>query len=267
MQENNCFDFNEITAALSYFRSLRFDLFWEKSQAEPVHSGKAKLLTDWSGGCEPEKLVSYLNPVFIREQILKTNLVFKNRSDCYTKILIEPLNTDDFKKLPLEINYSFSHGWFGKILIASTSVGICFVGFADEDDEEAMKDLKRRFPFGILQNRPDTYQECVIRFLENPNQNVETINLHLKGTPFQFAIWKELLQIPFGGLVSYGALTNDIKNARAAGTAVGDNPVAFLIPCHRVVRGNGEFGPYFWGADRKAVLICWEAFMAKKLRD
>ena len=87
------------------------------------------------------------------------------------------------------------------------------------------------------------------------------IKLHLKGTNFQFKVWETLLKIPMGQLASYGKIAQEIEapNAsRAVGTAIGKNPVAFLIPCHRVIQGSGNLGGYMWGTTRKTALIGWE---------
>ena len=88
------------------------------------------------------------------------------------------------------------------------------------------------------------------------------IKLHLKGTAFQIKVWETLLKIPVGQLSTYGNIAAQIehpKAARAVGSAVGDNPVAFLIPCHRVIQSTGHFGQYHWGSTRKVAMIGWEA--------
>jgi AraC family transcriptional regulator, regulatory protein of adaptative response / methylated-DNA-[protein]-cysteine methyltransferase len=85
--------------------------------------------------------------------------------------------------------------------------------------------------------------------------------LHLKGTHFQLKVWETLLTIPFGQLSTYGNIASKINNpkaSRAVGSAIGDNPVAFLIPCHRVIQSTGVFGQYMWGAKRKTAMISWE---------
>ena len=260
MQESENFDFSEVSNALTYFRNLRFDLFSQQSLSDPIHIHNAKLLSGWSGSQEPARLTGYLHPDFIRRQIIKTEPGIQGKN-LNSNVTVERLNPDDYIQDALVINYSFSAGRFGKMLLASTSVGICFIGFADAEEDKAMEDLIRRFPFASVKNYQDEHQLNAINYFKDPLNDTSQIKLHLKGTPFQFAIWNKLLQIPLGGLVSYGSLTEDVKSARATGTAVGDNPVAYLVPCHRVVRANGEFGPYFWGADRKAVLISWEAYM------
>ena len=85
--------------------------------------------------------------------------------------------------------------------------------------------------------------------------------MHLKGTDFQLKVWETLLKIPIGQLTTYGTIAGKIKNpnaSRAVGTAIGNNPVAFLIPCHRVIQSSGAFGDYMWGHTRKTAIIGWE---------
>jgi AraC family transcriptional regulator of adaptative response/methylated-DNA-[protein]-cysteine methyltransferase len=88
------------------------------------------------------------------------------------------------------------------------------------------------------------------------------IKLHLKGTPFQIKVWETLLKVPMGDLSTYATIASAINNPkanRAVGSAIGNNPVAFLIPCHRVIKSTGEFGQYHWGSSRKTAIIGWEA--------
>jgi len=104
-------------------------------------------------------------------------------------------------------------------------------------------------------------QEALFIFKKDWSQ-LGKIKLHLKGTSFQLKVWQALLAIPTGGLSTYASVAGVIGQptaSRAVGSAVGDNPVAFLIPCHRVIKSTGEFGQYHWGADRKSAIIGWEA--------
>src|SRR6185437_1351105 len=93
-------------------------------------------------------------------------------------------------------------------------------------------------------------------------QDMQKIKLHLKGTAFQLKVWEALLKIPAGKLSTYASIANTIKHpkaARAVGSAVGDNPIAYLIPCHRVIRSTGIIGDYHWGSTRKTAIIGWES--------
>lgn len=162
----------------------------------------------------------------------------------------------------LSINYSFCDSPFGRILIASTSKGICYTAFADEDDETAFKLLHNHFPNAAYHAHQDALQQSALCIFNADWSRPDELKLHLKGTPFQLRVWETLLKIPMGGLTTYGriaAAMGHAKASRAVGSAVGDNPVAFLIPCHRVIRSTGETGKYHWGASRKQAMIGWEA--------
>lgn len=91
---------------------------------------------------------------------------------------------------------------------------------------------------------------------------MKDLRLHVKATPFQLKVWEALLKIPCGQVSTYGQIADSIqhpKASRAVGTAVGDNPVAYLIPCHRVIRSTGILGGYHWGKERKTAMLGWEA--------
>ena len=160
----------------------------------------------------------------------------------------------------LSINYSFAQSPFGMVLIASTGKGLCHVAFM-EDDEKALYQLKNRFPNADYSQRVDQSQINALMIFANDWSNMPEIKLHLKGTDFQLKVWDALLKVPPGQMTSYGRIAKTIKNpkaSRAVGTAVGNNPIAFLIPCHRVIQANGELGNYLWGHDRKSAIIGWE---------
>jgi AraC family transcriptional regulator, regulatory protein of adaptative response / methylated-DNA-[protein]-cysteine methyltransferase len=108
----------------------------------------------------------------------------------------------------------------------------------------------------------DTVQQNALFIFTQDWKNLSEIKLHLKGTAFQLKVWEALLKIPMGSVSAYASVAEIIKNAkasRAVGSAIGDNPVAFLIPCHRVIKSTGAFGQYHWGAARKTAMIGWEA--------
>ena len=113
----------------------------------------------------------------------------------------------------------------------------------------------------IRDRRTDEYQRKALAALSADEENVETVPLHLKGTEFQLRVWKELLNIPFGETTTYkdiAAALQTPKAFRAVGSAIGENPVSVLIPCHRVLRTDGALGGYHWGLERKVRLLEWE---------
>lgn len=148
----------------------------------------------------------------------------------------------------------------GEVLLASTCKGICYAGFTDNNSDIAILDLHRRFPHAKFGRSTDAYQQEALRWFNEPWEKDLPLHLHVRGTAFQWSVWEKLLRIPMGGLTTYAELGGGANMARAAGTAVGDNPVCFLIPCHRAVRSNGRFEDYFWGPARKKALLTMEAF-------
>lgn len=160
----------------------------------------------------------------------------------------------------LYINYSFEMCPFGKILIASTKKGICSVYMAN-DMQEAIESLNKKFPNAIIaEKKESTHLNLLSVFDKKPNTS-NPIQLHLKGTEFQIEVWKALLEIPFGKTSTYGNISKAIGNpnaCRAVGSAVGDNPIFYLIPCHRVILSTGAIGQYYWGTDVKISILQWE---------
>ncbi|HJT73623.1 MAG TPA: methylated-DNA--[protein]-cysteine S-methyltransferase, partial [Chitinophaga sp.] len=162
----------------------------------------------------------------------------------------------------LQINYSFAESPFGLIIVASTEKGICHMAFADEGRETAFANLKRVFPNAAYTQLVDSIQQNALFIFGQDWSKLGQIKLHLKGTQFQIKVWETLLKVPIGGLTTYADLAEKAGHAgasRAVGTAVGSNPVAFLIPCHRVIKATGEIGEYHWGSIRKNAIIGWEA--------
>ncbi len=162
----------------------------------------------------------------------------------------------------LLINYSYAKSPFGDVLIASTTKGICYMGFVDSNEDAVFNALQMRYPNAKYTLKSDLLQQNAIRFYSKDWSNLSQIKLHLKGSDFQLKVWEALLQIPLGCLTTYGNIAKNIqspKAARAVGSAIGSNPICFLIPCHRVIRSNGVSGGYMWGPARKSAIIGWEA--------
>ncbi|MCY7291462.1 MAG: methylated-DNA--[protein]-cysteine S-methyltransferase, partial [Ferruginibacter sp.] len=178
-------------------------------------------------------------------------------------INIEGMTPGEFKNggENLIINYSFAGSIFGNIMVASTQKGICHIAFV-EAEETAVKNLYASFPKANFTNSSEPIHHQVKNIFTGNEGDLNKLKLHLKGTPFQLKVWEELLKIPMGKLATYGNIAHTInkpKASRAVGSAIGHNPVAFLIPCHRVIQATGLFGQYMWGEKRKTAMIGWEA--------
>lgn len=230
------------------------------------------LFTEWAG-TSPKQFIAYLSLEYAKTVLKKKTKSFFDVAqekgltcsgtlhDLF--VTIEGMTPSDFRNggENLKINFSFSECRFGRSLIASTKKGICFLAFT-ENDETTIAELKGTFPNATYIFQKDDIQEKAISIFEKNETPSEDIRLHLKGTDFQIKVWNALLQIPLGSLSSYGDVADAIcspKAARAVGTAIGDNPIAFIIPCHRVIENTGNYGEYRWGRTRKSALIGWEA--------
>lgn len=175
---------------------------------------------------------------------------------------IERMTDCEFRNL--NIDYGFYNTSVGEILIASTVRGICCIEFADNRDE-ALQLLCKRFAKSSQQIHPAEFHNQALRFFNKDERlSSDEIVLHLYGTDFQMKVWRALLEIPFGKTSTYSDIAKAINNPRAlraVGTAIGRNPVAILVPCHRVLRSDGGIGGYYWGIEKKKILLEWEGDM------
>lgn len=231
-----------------------------------------RLFKDWAG-VSPKKFLQYISinhakqilketKVTLFETALETGLSGTGRlHDLF--IQIEGMTPGEYKNggSNLTINYSFAETPFGQILIASTPKGICHLGFLDQETDQ-LQELEQQFPNATYCQQVDlTQQNALFIFNQDWNQ-LDKIKLHLKGTPFQLKVWEALLKIPFGQLTTYHTIAQYMDKptaSRAVGNAIGRNPIAYLIPCHRIIRTTGFFGGYKWGVPRKTAMIGWEA--------
>ncbi|MES2131169.1 MAG: methylated-DNA--[protein]-cysteine S-methyltransferase [Bacteroidota bacterium] len=275
MKDSENINYNRIAEAIDYIKQNfkdqpNLDEVAQKVHLSPFHF--QRLFTDWAG-VSPKKFLQYIS-VEHAKQVLKekqatlfdaaneTGLSGTGRlHDLF--INIEGMTPGEFKNggESLTINYSYAETPFGNIIVASTAKGICYMAFED-DEQKALATLKQHFPNAIFKQITDTMQQNALYIFTQDWTKIPTIKLHLKGTDFQLKVWETLLKIPMGELSTYGKIAHDIKNpnaSRAVGTAIGSNPVAFLIPCHRVIQSTGTFGGYMWGPTRKTAIIGWEA--------
>lgn len=205
---------------------------------------------------KPSKNDQLLEKAVLKDRIKNTRLIQSN-----TNFILESWEPDDDHR---PVNYAFAATIFGEMLIASTDKGICYIGFTNQGREEALVDVRKRFPRNMLVEKPSSWQEDAVKRMNDPLLDIP-LYLHLRGTAFQLKIWKKLMQIPFGGLTTYAALGEGGENARATGAAVGANPVSFLLACHRVVRSDGSFEGYYWGNDVKRNLLKYEVQLLNSL--
>jgi AraC family transcriptional regulator, regulatory protein of adaptative response / methylated-DNA-[protein]-cysteine methyltransferase len=158
------------------------------------------------------------------------------------------------------VDYGIHESPFGDAFVATTSRGMCALSFiSPEDPERALRELRKRWPNAQLrENVAGTRNAARAAF----GNGASEISLFLKGTNFQIRVWEALMRVPAGHAVTYEAIAREIGQPsamRAVGAAVGQNPIAYLIPCHRVLRKSGVFGDYHWGPMRKKAILGWES--------
>jgi len=161
------------------------------------------------------------------------------------------------------IKYGFAESPFGKCLIAESPRGICRLEFV-ENEKPAVTELQTEWPAATLKRDEAAIARLAAKIFVRPDEAHArpALRAFVRGTPFQVRVWQALLKIQPGALTSYGRLADGIGKpaaSRAVGTAVGQNPLAYLIPCHRVIRETGVLGGYHWGLERKRAIIAWES--------
>lgn len=154
------------------------------------------------------------------------------------------------------LKYDFQRSAFGEVLIASTTKATAHIGLVNGSQKMAVLDLQRRFKSNLIRQETTPHQLDSLNHLNGTGGTKQTF--HLKGTPFQLKVWAQVVSIPQGNVVSYRTLAEDSRQTRAVGTANSQNPIFYLIPCHRVVRSTGHFDRYFWGETVKASLLARE---------
>jgi AraC family transcriptional regulator, regulatory protein of adaptative response / methylated-DNA-[protein]-cysteine methyltransferase len=231
-----------------------------------------RLFTEWAG-VSPKKFLQYISIEHAKQVLqnrqatlldaaFETGLSGTGRlHDLFVNI--EGMTPGEYKNAgaALTINYSFAETPFGPILVASTAKGICHIAFA-EDEAQALGVLQQAFANAQFRQMVDMVQQQALQVFARTDDSPHTIKLHVKGTGFQLKVWEALLKIPQGQLSTYGNIAQQIEQpgaSRAVGTAIGSNPVAFIIPCHRVIQSTGAIGGYMWGPLRKTAIIGWEA--------
>jgi AraC family transcriptional regulator of adaptative response/methylated-DNA-[protein]-cysteine methyltransferase len=274
MTEQQTINFNRIAEAINYIKTNfkeqpNLDEVAKKINLSPFHF--QRLFSEWAG-TSPKKFLQYTTVEYAKT-LLKENqaTLFDTAHETGLSgtgrlhdlfINIEGMTPAEYKNggKDLAINYSFAESPFGNIIVASTEKGICYMAFVD-DETIAFQTMLNHFPNAKFTQTIDLIQQNALYIFTHHWTKLNQIKLHLKGTDFQLKVWQTLLRIPMGQLTSYGTIANKIENSsasRAVGTAIGSNPVAFLIPCHRVIQSTGTFGGYMWGNTRKTAIIGWE---------
>ncbi|QQR54669.1 methylated-DNA--[protein]-cysteine S-methyltransferase [Candidatus Peregrinibacteria bacterium] len=271
-------DFNRIARAIDFLqKNFKNQPSLEKIAA---HVGLSsfhfqKSFTEWAG-VSPKKFIQFLSLDHAKKRLaaqdgtletaLKTGLSGTGRlHDLF--LHIEAMTPGEYKNggENLVLSYHFFETLFGQALVASTSKGLNYLAFG-EDKKAVLKEFKSHTPKATFIEKETHFQRAALTFFEKI-KTPQKLTLHLKGSPCQLKVWEALLKIPEGQISTYGKVAAQIQNpkaCRAVGSAVGNNPVSFLIPCHRVIQAGGQFGHYHWGPLRKAAMLGWEAAHCKR---
>ena len=271
-------NYNRIEQAIKYLeenfrRQPDLDEVAEKVHLSPFHF--QRIFTEWAG-ISPKRFLQFLTVDFLKERLeASKNLVEAAESaglssqsrvyDLFTTL--EAMTPQEYKMKGsgIRIEYGFHETLFGMSLIGVTERGICWLSFlqSDEDPKIELEKMKSHWHNSIFHEDKNLTAEF-IRQIFHPAQAAKKLHVFVKGTNFQVKVWDALLRIPQGNVVTYQNIAEQIESPRAmqaVGSAVGSNHIAFLIPCHRVIRKDGILGEYRWSSTRKKSIIGWE--MAK----
>lgn len=275
--ENN-YNYQRIEQAIRYLEGnfkLQPDLdeVAEKVHLSPFHF--QRMFTEWAG-ISPKRFLQYLTVDFLKEKLKESKNIIdaadaaglSSQSRVYDLFTtLEAVTPQEYKQsgAGIRIHYGFHETTFGLALIGVTERGICWLSFLLPDEEQRLELEKMKTHWHqsvFVEDKKMT--EHFVRQIFNPSQMDQPLHVFVKGTNFQIKVWEALLKIPMGSVATYQNIATKIQSPRsmqAVGSAVGSNHVAFLIPCHRVIRKDGILGEYRWSAPRKKSIIGWE--MAK----
>jgi AraC family transcriptional regulator, regulatory protein of adaptative response / methylated-DNA-[protein]-cysteine methyltransferase len=242
--------------------------------AEHVHLSPfhfQKIFTEWAG-ISPKRFLQFLTVDFLKAKLLETkNLVDAAESaglsaqsrvyDLFTTLEAVTPQEYKLKGSGIRIDYGFHSTPFGRCLIGVTDRGICWLSFLSEDQDQrsALEELKQYWHNSVFHEDTFLTQAFIEQIFSDPEK--KKLHLLVKGTNFQIKVWEALLRIPQGSVTTYQGIAEQIaspKAMQAVGSAVGSNHIAYLIPCHRVIRKDGILGEYRWHSCRKKSLIGWE---------
>jgi AraC family transcriptional regulator of adaptative response/methylated-DNA-[protein]-cysteine methyltransferase len=270
-------DYQQIELAIAYLESNFREQPSLDEIASVVHLSKyhfQRLFKRWAG-ISPTQFLQFLTIEYAKHQLVESRTVLQSSLDAGLSgpgrlhdmfVNHEAITPGQYRKQGkgLEINYGIHSTPFGQALIAMTSRGICALRFLDQKNSQLALDLlAKEWPKAHLKSdQINTASQMKKVFGSiNPDER-RPFHLYLKGTNFQIQVWRALLTLPTGYLVSYQQVAELIGRpsaTRAVASAIAQNPIGFLIPCHRVINKNGRYHNYRWGSTRKKAIIAWEA--------
>lgn len=233
-----------------------------------------RLFTRWAG-ISPKRFLQFQTLAHARQLLAERRSLLDATYDAGLSsggrlhdlfVTLTAMTPGEFKQggVGLTLQYGVHESPFGDYLLAVCERGICALRFlAESTSEELVAELRAEWPRAALVHEPEAtrlYAERI--FPERKPKTLQPLSLLVKGTNFQLKVWEALLRIPPGAVATYEDIAQAVESpraVRAVGSAVGDNPIALLIPCHRVIRKTGAFGQYRWGLPRKRAMLTWES--------
>lgn len=258
----------------NFLQQPELDAVAEKVHLSPFHF--QRIFTEWAG-ISPKRFLQFLTVDFLKEKLERSrNLVeaaeqagLSSQSRVYDLFTtLEAVTPQEYKQhgAGLRVEYGLHPTPFGICLIGVTERGVCWLSFlkTDEDPRHEIESLKHHWNNSIFHQDQELTSAFVDRIFNTQVNTGSKLHVLVKGTNFQLKVWEALLKIPMGDVTTYQEIAKNIHNPKAmqaVGSAVGSNHVAYLIPCHRVIRKDGVLGAYRWTSARKKSIIGWE--MAK----
>lgn len=272
-EDEKTINYNRIAKSIAYIIDHHGEHPSLEDIATHVHLSSfhfQRLFQEWAG-TTPKKFLQYISLSHAKKVLANNQSIFTTSESLGLSspsrlhdlfVNVEAMTPGEYRNggQSLTIHYSIQQSPFGKIVIGSTEKGICQINFID-NEKEALLTLEEQFPKAIYKYLEESIHKQVLHIFNLSDIQKTPINVHLKGTDFQLKVWEALLKIPLGQLHTYGNIAQVINQptaSRAVGTAIGANPLAYLIPCHRVIQASGIIGGYRWDPIRKTAIIGWE---------
>jgi AraC family transcriptional regulator of adaptative response/methylated-DNA-[protein]-cysteine methyltransferase len=270
-------DYQRIGKAIAYLQANHLEQPGLGTLARAVHMSEfhfQRIFSRWAG-ISPKRFLQFLTVEHAKRQLLDSKPVLDATFDSGLSspgrlhdlfVSVEAVTPGEFKSRGegIQLSYGFHPSPFGTCLIGVTSRGICWLSFHENGSQRAaLGNLQSHWRGAQLRERPSATEPVVKQIFSHlENGRKSSLSVLLMGTNFQLKVWEALLRIPSGDVSTYENVAEAIgarNSARAVGSAVGDNRIAYLIPCHRVIRKSGMLGGYHWGEPRKRAMLAWEA--------
>jgi AraC family transcriptional regulator of adaptative response/methylated-DNA-[protein]-cysteine methyltransferase len=273
-------NYNRIEKAIQYLeenfqRQPELDEVAEKVHLSPFHF--QRIFTEWAG-ISPKRFLQFLTVDFLKTKLEQSkNIVeaadaagLSSQSRVYDLFTtLEAVTPQEYKQKGsgIRIEYGVHETPFGLALIGVTERGICWLSFMgiEEDPKLELEKMKEHWHNSVFHQDQNLTRSFIYSIFNRKGAEAQRkLHVFVKGTNFQIKVWEALLKVPMGDVVTYQGIAQHIQSPKAmqaVGSAVGSNHIAYLIPCHRVIRKDGILGEYRWSATRKRSIIGWE--MAK----